>query len=164
MLPGFGVPPSSSVPFPKIGGQTKGVETRMRGQRWWAQPTLRDGGGGSCSALFALHLGQVRGHDGAWPSEDRFHVRHVMTGRAEGRSPFSAGRRRPILKRCRRRLLPGVWGCPPCSFLFPQEWGTKGVETRFCKQLRLSDGGFRLCSNPPYIFRGNDNRNLGTRG
>ncbi len=81
----------------------KGVEVMMRRDLWWIQPTLRDGGGGFRSALFALHLGQVRGHDGAWPSEDRFHVRHVLTGHAEGRSPSA-------------------------FFPIPQEWGFRGLK------------------------------------
>ena len=48
--------------------------------------------------------------------------------------------------------------------LLPQDWGLRGLKARFCRQLRLSDGGFRLRYNPPYIWRGNDNGNLRTRG
>ena len=48
--------------------------------------------------------------------------------RAEGRSLVDVGQnpKSEILRGCRDYSLPRVWGCAPISFLFPQEWGTKG--------------------------------------
>jgi len=97
-------------------------------------------------------------HPNPFPSTERGSPLGVPQGPEEG--PEGRDLLRPYLfrlispKRCRRLLLPGVWGCPPTSFspspksgvaekrsgsdgslrvslspLFsPQDWGTKGVD------------------------------------
>jgi len=104
---GLGCPQVSFI-SPKIGGQ--GVETRTQRQRWWAQPTLRDGDGG------------LPGHDKAWPSEDRRGfppAREWQKGR-HGGLPL---RRLAVMV---QRDAAGGLGVPFSSLLFPQEWGPGG--------------------------------------
>ena len=69
----------------------------------------------------------------------------LCKGRAEGRSPMDVGQnpKSEILRGCRDSSLPRVLGVSPNSpFFFPQEWGTKGVETEV-RAARFLDSRLR---------------------
>jgi hypothetical protein len=117
----------------------KGVETRMRRRRWWAQPTLRDCAGGFRSALSTLHLdSRLRGNDRPFgglvgtASAVDLARRSGCGERPEGRGvPQSPDLQREVQRGS--APLPGTGVSPDSSFSPPkivdppqEEWGSGG--------------------------------------
>jgi hypothetical protein len=98
----------------------RGVETRSRRQRWWAQPTLRDGGGGFRSAPSALQYG--------FPLP-------VSTRTS------SAGMTRQVQQDAAEGL-----GVSPNSLFYPPRLGDRGLKASLETALCRSDGTVQIAA------------------